>query len=399
MYNFLIFKNRIENILIFPFILLGKVLALLTQKRAEYDIFYFFPFYHIGGAEKLHYQIAQATGGKNAIIYFTRKSNSKLYYEQFRESGCEIIDISRLTDNKWVFFLNLIYRGFISYQINRQKKTPLIFNGQSNFGYKVSPWINARIPQLELIHAFNTFSYIRIPFIRFYKQNITVSQDIINKQFELYNRYKVPFELRKKFIFIQGKIVLPPLISEKRFEPFHVLYVGRGTPEKRVDLFALIAKEVTEKRIPVKFLLLGNVKSAIPEKLYQYCTFLGDISDEALVDNVYRSSHVIVITSTTESGPLVFMEGMARGLAVISTPVGYITQYIHNDKNGLVIQEIDDREMIVKKSADYILKLYHDKNLFEKISSNNLRIAYNEFGIAKFNTEYQNLFKKFLASN
>jgi hypothetical protein len=131
----------------------------------DYDIFFFFPFYHIGGAEKVHTLISAAAKGKKAIIFFTRKSGNDFFLQDFVASGHRIIDISTYTDNKLKYWDNLVYRGIVSGFINQQSEKKMVFNGQSNFGYKLSRWINPRIPQVELIHSFSSFSYIRIPFI------------------------------------------------------------------------------------------------------------------------------------------------------------------------------------------------------------------------------------------
>ena len=46
---------------------------------------------------------------------------------------------SKFTDHKEFYFLNLIFRGIVSGYINKQKEKPIVFNGQCNFGYKISP--------------------------------------------------------------------------------------------------------------------------------------------------------------------------------------------------------------------------------------------------------------------
>src|SRR5258708_666488 len=124
-YNVIILKNRIENLLLSPFILLGRMIASFSKDKSEYSTYYFFPFFHIGGAEKVHYLIAQATATKNSIIYFTRKSKGDHFIDEFKMAGCAIKDISRYTDNKWIFPVNFVFRGIISHQINTQKQKPI----------------------------------------------------------------------------------------------------------------------------------------------------------------------------------------------------------------------------------------------------------------------------------
>ncbi|HEU4859224.1 MAG TPA: hypothetical protein VFT15_05275, partial [Chitinophagaceae bacterium] len=172
MYKLFIIKRVIENVFIFPFIFIGRLIAAFHRLKKEYRIFFFFPFYHTGGAEKVHAQIATATGGNDCIIFFTRRSDDDRFIDDFKKTGCEIKDVSAYTDNKWLYFLNLVYRGLITGYINSQKLKPIVFNGQCNFAYKISPWINNTIKQVELIHSLNSFSYIRIPFIPFIDKTV-----------------------------------------------------------------------------------------------------------------------------------------------------------------------------------------------------------------------------------
>ena len=145
MYRLFLIKRTVEDIFIFPFILAGRVMARLKPLKKEYRIFFFFPFYHTGGVELFNMRLSHAVGGKDCIIFFTRKSVNKRFYKEFEQSGCVLKDISKYTDTKWLYFLNLIFRGIITGYINSQQEKPVVFNGQSNFGYKISPWVNKRI--------------------------------------------------------------------------------------------------------------------------------------------------------------------------------------------------------------------------------------------------------------
>jgi glycosyltransferase involved in cell wall biosynthesis len=371
------------------------LISILLPLKKQYRVYFFFPFYHIGGAEKIHAQITQATGGKECIIFFTRQSHNNLFLHQFKKSGCDIKDISAFTDNKWLYFLNLIYRGIISGYINHQQEAPIVFNGQCNFGYKISPWIKRSIPQIELIHALNTFSFIRLPFLAFYKKSVTVSQEIIEKHKALYKPIEVSTPLLNSFVYIMSCINLPDKILAKDYEasPFRVLYVGRGSYEKRPDIAALVASQMITKNLQIIFELLGNVKQAIPASLYPFCIFHGEIYDEAQLNEFYEQAHVLLIPSSTESGPLVFMEAMARGVAIVSTPVGYIPQHIQDRVSGFVTTTADDRETICREMENFIRILYDDRSLTKKIGEHNRKYALSNFGIEKFVTEYKNLFE------
>jgi glycosyltransferase involved in cell wall biosynthesis len=287
-YSFLLAKRVIEDMAMFPLVLLGRLIARFRPLKKEYETFFFFPFYHIGGAEKVHYNIAKAMGNENCIIYFTRKSSNNLFYDEFAASGCELKDISRYTDNKWIYFVNIVYRGIITGYINRQKKKPLVFNGQCNFGYKISPWVSNRIAQVELIHSLCSFSYIRIPFLPFITKTVMISTIRINEHIELYKRYGIPMKFGKRIQFIMNAIDLPTERPKAHVTggEMNVLYVGRSTPEKRVHLIAKIASQVKQKSDKIQFTFLGEVKDAIPQAYHKYCRFLGNQSDPAVIEKV-----------------------------------------------------------------------------------------------------------------
>ena len=107
-YRLFILKRKIENVFIFPFILIGRLIGTFYTKKGDFELLLIFPFYHTGGAEKVHSLIANAYKNKKALILFTRKSKDKRYFEAFKASGHKIIDISNYTDNKFFYWNNLI---------------------------------------------------------------------------------------------------------------------------------------------------------------------------------------------------------------------------------------------------------------------------------------------------
>jgi glycosyltransferase involved in cell wall biosynthesis len=418
MYRLFLLKRWVEDLLMFPLILLGRLLARRKPLPREYETFFFFPFYHIGGAEKVHAQIAKATGNGNCIIFFTRKSQNNLFYEEFKSSGCTMHDISKYTDNKWIYFVNIIFRGIISGYINRQKNKPVVFNGQCNFGYKISPWINKRIPQIELIHSLCSFSYIRIPFLPFITRTVMISTIRIQEHIDLYKRFQIPLSLGDRIQFIMNAIDLPerstadgqqctdelsrsalPHSSNikpqtSNLKPFTVLYVGRGTPEKRVDLIAEVARGMKEKEAGIRFEFLGEVKDAIPEPLRNDCHFWGNQSDPKKIDEIYRGAQVLILVSDTEGFPMVVMEAMARGLAVVSTSVGEIPLHVHDGVNGFLVRDFRNRETVARECTKHILDLHANPQLLKTISETNTEYAYAHFGMERFTLEYNELFER-----
>ncbi len=393
-YSVYIIKRKIENIIIFPFIVIGRLIALLKPLKKEYELFYFFPFYHIGGAEKVHYQIAAVTNKGNGIIFFTRKSLNNLYYKQFEDTGCTLVDVSKYTDNKFLYFNNLVYRGIISQYIHAQKKKPLVFNGQCNFGYKISPWINKDIPQIELIHSLCSFSYIRIPFIEYYYKTVMISKKRIEDHLELYAQYHIPVYYNQRIEFILNGITLPETTKQtiNNNGTLQVLYVGRDTEEKRVHLIAMVAKAIKENNYDAEFIFMGEVKNAIPVELYAYCTFLGNQNDEEKINNIYMEADVLLMLSTTEGFPMAIMEAMARGLAVVSTDVGEIPYHVQDNKNGFLIRNPYDDNYVLNQAIITISTIINKREPLELFRLNNIEHAQTYFGLDRFAKSYNQLF-------
>lgn len=389
-YRHYILKRKIENIFIFPFIIIGRLISFFNPLKKEYHLFFFFPFYHTGGAEKVHALIAQATGNKNCIIYFTRKSVDDNFKNDFEKSGCDIKDISAFTDNKWLYFLHLIFRGIITGYINNQINKPIVFNGQCNFAYKISPWVNKDIKQIELIHSFNTFSWIRIPFIPYIYKTVMISKVRIGNHLDQYKNIQVPATFNYRITYICNGIELPKeAITKDDTTPLKVLYVGRGTPEKRVHLFAAIAAAVQHINPHITFTIVGDVEGVIPNHLKEHCIIKGNISDKNELAMLYQESHVLLITSNTEGFPLVVMEAMAHGCAIVATPVGDLPLHVQNE-NGFITSTIAP-EKVVDEMTQYILQLSNDKHHLGIMSSNNIEYAKEHFDINVFNKKYQDL--------
>src|SRR5689334_15726138 len=75
--------------LVLPFKLMH--LVLLLRRSASTRVLFFFPFYHIGGAEKVHAAIVSTAG--DSLVFFTRRSSNRGFYDEFHASST-CMDIS-----------------------------------------------------------------------------------------------------------------------------------------------------------------------------------------------------------------------------------------------------------------------------------------------------------------
>ena len=107
-------------------------------------------------------------------------------------------------------------------------------------------------------------------------------------------------------------------------EPASVLYVGRLSPEKNIDVIA----KATEG-LPRIVAGDGPLCDLLPDTI----GFVGP--DE--VSKLYGRAAVVVVVSSAEGLPNVVLEAMAHGKTVIATPVGGIPTVIEDGKTGLLV--------------------------------------------------------------
>jgi glycosyltransferase involved in cell wall biosynthesis len=110
----------------------------------------------------------------------------------------------------------------------------------------------------------------------------------------------------------------------KEDDPPSVLYVGRLSPEKNIDVIA----EATAG-LPRIVAGDGPDRHLLPETI----GFVGP--DE--VSELYRRAAVVVVASSAEGLPNVVLEAMAHGKTVVATPVGGIPTVIEEGKTGLLV--------------------------------------------------------------
>ena len=107
-------------------------------------------------------------------------------------------------------------------------------------------------------------------------------------------------------------------------EPPAVLFAGRLSPEKRIDVIA-----AATEGLPRIVAGDGPLRDLLPDAL-------GFVPQHELFP-LYDRAAVVLLTSEREGLPNVVLEAMARGKTVVSTPVGGIPAVIQDGKTGLLV--------------------------------------------------------------
>jgi glycosyltransferase involved in cell wall biosynthesis len=129
-----------------------------------------------------------------------------------------------------------------------------------------------------------------------------------------------------------------PLGALKTFSPrdenpslFRIGWVGRNHARKRLSWFVEAVKGLSFPASQFEVLLIGeglsDAASVLTASGIRRHYFDRSIYGIAACPQLYKGLDCLVITSSTEAGPLPLFEALATGLAVVSTPVGWASYF------------------------------------------------------------------------
>lgn len=369
--------------------MLFRFMQIMKASENKSGIFFFFPFYHVGGAERVHIDILKTVADKEPWTFITNESENDAFYAGFSKYG-KVFDISSFSGKyKW------LTKKIISGKINKTNKA-LTFGCNSHFYYKLIPFLNKDVKCIDLLHAFSDKGIAAaedwsLPYVDRLSTRVFISKKAILDLKTQYQENNILPALFDNIQYIANQVEVPEAYFEKeKQEHLKVLYVGRGTNEKRVHLVAEIAKQCSDLKLAIEFELIGNIKNSIDSKYYKYLKFSGEIKDPEILVEKYRQSDLLLITSSREGFPMVIMEGMANGVVPLSTDVGDISSHVAHDKNGIVVTAKDEAQ-IVKIFVEGIHLLYADREKLSRLSKESYYYAKNNFDFIRFRSQYRKL--------
>src|SRR5205809_868727 len=176
------------------------------------------------------------------------------------------------------------------------------------------------------------------------------------------------FDAGKLKIFPRGldtELFTPARRDPAFFEKFagaqngevRLLYVGRISKEKDLDLLATAYHRLRDEKLPVQLFVVGHgpyseeFSKSLPEAF-----FTGYLTGKDLA-GAYASADIFVFPSTTDTFGNVIIEAQASGLPVIVSDSGGPKELVENNENGLITkaQDVDDfvraiRTLVVDRS-------------------------------------------------
>jgi len=164
-----------------------------------------------------------------------------------------------------------------------------------------------------------------------------------------------------------------------------LLYVGRVSREKDLDLLAEAYRRLRKEGLPVQLCVVGHgpyskeFSEALPEAL-----FTGYLRGKELA-SAYASADIFVFPSTTDTFGNVIIEAQASGVPVIVSDSGGPKELVENECNGLITKSRD-----VEDLARAIQELVKDPDRRKRMG--------NAARESVINRTWPNAFRKFWAA-
>jgi len=196
-----------------------------------------------------------------------------------------------------------------------------------------------------------------------------------------------PAEIIKKELIAnnhKGKIVvISNGIDTKKFKSrvraktnFKMLYAGRLSPEKKVDVVIRAFAKVIERFNEAELIIVGDgkVKNDLKKlakelKLSKKIKFIGSVNREKLVD-YYKKSDLFVTASEMEVQPLTILEAMSCSLPIVGVNKAGVAGIVKNNINGYLADSANSQQI-----ADKINIILGDNKLRIKMAKASRIIA------------------------
>jgi glycosyltransferase involved in cell wall biosynthesis len=359
---------------------------LSTLPTADSRLFFFFPYSHMGGAEKVHARLVHLAAPARPLVFFTGIHDRGTQLEEFGNGA----NLYRCGSALYHPMYSKAARAIITAKINKTKNA-MVFGANNDFFETLLLRLNYDISTADLTHDISYDNlepgqdYIKA--IQRLDRRLFISNKAAERTRKFYDAHFFDEDYYKRIRVVYNYTELPPIKSEKTWSlPLKVLYVGRDTPEKSIDRIFELAAKCLSHRLPVIFELAGemvNRWSASNVLLH------GIIKEREKLAELYTSAHFVIISSRSEGFPLSLMEGMAHGCVPLATPVGDIPFHIKNGVNGFVIQEGED---VAKQFFELLKKFTGDPPALKTVSENAFNYAALNFGREQFEAVFSELF-------
>lgn len=143
-----------------------------------------------------------------------------------------------------------------------------------------------------------------------------------------------------------------------------LLYTGRVSKEKKLDLFTAVVRQLRREGLPVRALVVGSGPYAAEWKAdFSEAIFTGYLKGEELA-TAYASADLFVFPSTTDTFGNVILEAQASGLPCVVSDQGGPRELVDDEKNGFVTRAGDLGSLV-----DAVRRICLDEKMRHRMSA------------------------------
>lgn len=379
-----------------------KIKKLLNQlAQNESKLIFFFPSYHMGGAERVHLDILSVFQEYNPVCILTGRSNDNYFKNEFEEKST-IINLGQYKSTYYKFYAKKVAR------VLNKKENITLFGCNSSLFYHMLPHLKENIKVIDLLHAFSpeynrASEKISLPYAEKIHKRIVLGAKTFNDYKQQYIENGLDLSLLSRIRIIPNKVDVPDaFITKPQNSIKRAIFVARHSEEKRCELLLDIAKECLYQKLPIKFFIVGDFSDNFTQ--LENVKILGVLSKTEL-NQLYHNADFILVTSWREGLPMVILEAMAYGVIPISTIVGEITSCITHRENGILIPDksieyytqkgerynqeyIKTRETFIKE-LKYLIE-NDTLSVWNMLSQNAYNTVKHNYSTNAFNQSYRN---------
>lgn len=188
-------------------------------------------------------------------------------------------------------------------------------------------------------------------------------------------------------------------------EDFVVLYCGRLIEEKGVLELVKAINGLSQPNIKLVVVGSANFEGALvtdyqkelQRQLNERIRFTGYVPHRELSAYYQMADMVATPSICMEAAPLVNIEAMMSGKAILTTSQGGILEYVDPD-GAKVIAYHDDKAELVEKIRQGVLSLYHDRAETERMGRSNKAFS-ARFGKSEYFKNYSEIIDTILERN
>ena len=371
-----------------------------TQKSNKINILMIIPWMVTGGADRFNLDLIKRMDRKKFSFTIISTMPSKNEWRRQFEKYATIYDLTTFLEMKdWI--------GFINYII-KKNNIKLIFNSNSEFGYRILPYLKAKYPQIPI----TDFVHMEEWYMKNggFSRDSSIMQNVIDKTFTCNENSRNIFinhfkrnesEIKTIYIGVDEKKFDPQKynkeeiidkINDKRLSKDKIIisYICRIAEQKRPYLMLEVVKKLAEIRENFVVvvagegsLLNGLKKNVKKEKLDDFFVFVGNKKN---TEEIYAISDLTLNTSIKEGLALTSYESLAMGVPVVSSDVGGQKELI-NKEVGVTVPCIQQEREILnynyteEEVLNYIVAIQEVINNLKYYKSNCRKRISNRFTI------------------